>query len=262
MESLGDGVFKLMRPQEKELACVRKFDDEFERGGYFWQAFKICSSKGLVKSQNYHFCCMGCGNYIRTSLKNKMTFNTEHLHIPLEDRNDLADSDTGNIEEDEAPPVLLCALIKFICHSTLPFVQGSSEFLSALVREAIILARAFPLIPPELLFPELSAAKLSEHANFMGFNKQSILLDEMRGKKVSILLDAGKGMISFLVFFFFSFLVLKGRYIVLLLCRVGSRKPFFYYDFYTGAMDTPGYAKLAAKTKIILKSVISPFYFE
>jgi hypothetical protein len=206
MKAVGNGVFTLIRPKQDELVFVRKFDNEFVRDGYPWQAFKMCTSKSpypLRSPAPYHFCCMTCGNYMRFPLYQKMTFVTEHTHKPLDigvERNP-AYADAANVTEEEAPSVLFFSLIKFVCNSNLAFAKASSKFLTALIREAIVIGRIFPEVPAEILFPEVNGAKLSEQANFMGYNKQSAILSDLRGKKVAILMDAGKSMLLFFLFF-------------------------------------------------------------
>jgi hypothetical protein len=186
-----EGVFKLMKPKEKELVYVTKCDDEFDRNGFTWQPFRRCDRWGVVKNQRYHYCC-SCGYYLIAAKKNKLSFNTTHEHDPFDDGDINPPADIG--DESDAPQILLYHLIRYICHSNPSFVQASSKFLTALVREAIILGRIFKDVEPEILFPELSSAKLSENVNIMGYNKKDRLLDELFGQQVSILLDAGKSL--------------------------------------------------------------------
>jgi hypothetical protein len=219
MEPTSPGVFKLLKPKEKELVYVIKCDEEFTRDGYVWQAFKMSDRLGSAKNQRYYYCCMTCGYYLNVAKKNKLSFNTKHPHNPFVNVNNSVSPQVDNVEENEAPRILLYYLIKFICHSNVAFVQASSKFLTALVREAIILARLFKNIEPEILFPEISDAKLSESVNAMGYNKNDKLLDDLKGQQVSILFDAGKSLFIYLSFyvsysfffpFFFSFYFSKG----------------------------------------------------
>jgi hypothetical protein len=201
----------LFRPKQKEKIYVKKIGSSFEKDGYVLQPFKICFLKGKwFEPQHYHACCLGCGNYFRVPLKNLKTFKyAGHVHEPLSGVVDNGVAvDIDNLNEAEASPVLLFDLMKVICHSNLPFDQASSKFLTSLVREAIAIGRAFPNVPPELLIPEVSAAKLSDYANFMGFSKQDVLLTDLHGEKVSILLDTGKGSI-----FIYSHLTLFSQFL-------------------------------------------------
>jgi hypothetical protein len=249
---------------------VKKVGDEFDRDGYSWQAFNMCNSQGVKKNGMYHFCCMGCGDYLRAPLNQKFTFPTKHTHIPLEQNSEKNIAvDVKNIEENEAPFVLLYNLIKFVCHSNLSFIQASSEFLLALVREAIVLAHLFPNLTPEELFPEITAAKLSEDVRFMGYNKNIINLESLKDQQVSILMDAGKSFCFFFCWLFLYtffvkkiFLVLNRHYVVVLLCRIGAKKPFIYYDFhsYEKSMDKQGYARIAADASVRL-NIVCVFFF-
>jgi hypothetical protein len=205
MELHKNGQFVLKRPKQKAVIFVNKFDAEFQRGGYAWQAFKMCDHYGnLLSPAPYYFCCMGCGNYSRIAKKKKMSFDTTHEHVPLGVDGGIVHAGVENVNEKEAPFVLFFSLIKFVCNSNLAFEKASSVFLTKLVREAIEIGRAFPDVPAEVLFPKINAGKLSEQTTFMGFSKQSTILSDLKGKKVSILMDAGKSLFFFFHNFFIS----------------------------------------------------------
>jgi hypothetical protein len=195
-------LFRLLKPKENEFVYVRQRGLEFSRGGYTWQGFT------MEGNNMYHFCCMGCGHYLRKTLKEKETFDTNHDHEPLDNFNKNRQNNTG-CNEFDTPNILIYLLIKLICNSNLSFIQASSNFLIALIKETIVLARLFPNVEPERVFPKLSGAKLSNYVNFVGFNKNFKILEEMQNEQVSILLDAGKSLMPYICSL--PFLVLKRR---------------------------------------------------
>jgi hypothetical protein len=182
MELFENDVFKLRKPKEREVVHVKKIGEEFVRGGFNWQGFKMWDFRGnKFKNNINHCCCLGCGDYFRVPLKNKDIFPTAHTHVPLPDVQDHVNVNGSNIEDYEATPILLYFLIKFICNSNITFVQGASKFLLELIREASVLAHLFQNITPEELFPKVSAAKLSEYVNIMGHSKNMVLLADLKG---------------------------------------------------------------------------------
>jgi hypothetical protein len=146
---------------------------------------------------------MHCGDYIRSA--GKMTNNVsgikffkEHAAVCSGTVSDNGDKAPLPEQEKFIVPFILNMFISFICVSKISFVQASSKLLCKLIYCCMELARRFPLIPLERIFPCYDRTTLSRKINKNGKKLAFENVNNYRDRDACVIWDAGKSLLIFL----------------------------------------------------------------
>jgi hypothetical protein len=200
----GTEVFKLTCKKQKQLYAI-KIGDPFIKEKLSWQNFKVCNTEGVVTNHHHHYTCLTCGAYFKTVAQDNDKFSSctefrDHFKS-CKGEGEVKEEEAEPSNADFVAPYILSLFLSFIIASKISLVQAAEIELTKFVYACIEMGRKFLNLPLELIFPTYSRTTLSRKINITGEDRARMLLEKLCKRSVSVIWDAGKGLI---LYFFYS----------------------------------------------------------